>query len=156
MNKKLSLMITILFCLAPLTSYATVTLVENKKMRKVKDIEVDQMGQIWLVSGNSLAQWDPTDFRGKVITQADRRNRIIINKQTGEWTWFTGIKAVVSHQGTVKGGGFSGLWKKQQNGFAIEWPIVDQIDLSKQGNQLRAKNQFGAVSATRDLSCSGK
>jgi len=71
----------------------------------------------------------------------------------GRWNWFTGIKVVISKNKKVKGGGFLGTWEKQEKGFVIEWPVIDQIKVSKNGKKLNVRNQFGRVTAVRDEAC---
>ncbi len=68
----------------------------------------------------------------------------------GEWMWFTGIKATISKDHQVKGGPYSGKWKKVTNGYAIEWPIIDRIEVSADGKTLTGKNQFGVLSAIKE------
>ncbi len=74
---------------------------------------------------------------------------------SGEWRWFNGIKVSIGQDKTVEGGGFQGSWKKTGDGYAIEWPIIDTIEVSADGNQLKGANQFGPVTANLDKACAG-
>jgi len=77
------------------------------------------------------------------------------NGLPGEWLWMNGIKVSISNDKIVKGGPFQGRWQKTVDGYAIEWPIVDAIEVSANGSRLKGNNQFGPVAATRDKACAG-
>jgi len=74
----------------------------------------------------------------------------------GSWLWGNGITMVIRPDATVTGGSLKGIWRKAGNNWVIEWPVVDSIILSANGRNLSAKNQFGAATARRDESCTGK
>jgi len=71
----------------------------------------------------------------------------------GTWLWGNGITAVVQPDFTISGGSLKGTWRKAGANWIIEWPLVDSIILSADGQKLQVKNQFGSVTAKRDVSC---
>ncbi len=74
----------------------------------------------------------------------------------GTWLWGNGITAVVQPDFTISGGLLKGAWRKAGTNWIIEWPLVDSITLSADGQNLQVKNQFGSVTAKRDMSCQKK
>lgn len=74
----------------------------------------------------------------------------------GTWLWGNGITAVAQSNFTISGGSLKGTWRKAGTNWIIEWPLVDSIILSADGYNLQVKNQFGSVTAKRDVSCQKK
>jgi len=74
----------------------------------------------------------------------------------GTWLWSSGITMEVRPDSTIRGGSLSGTWYKTENSWVIEWPLVDSVILSADGLNLSTKNQFGSVTAKRDVNCRKK
>ena len=74
----------------------------------------------------------------------------------GTWLWSSGITMEVRLDSTIRGGSLSGTWYKTENSWVIEWPLVDSVMLSANGLNLSTKNQFGSVTAKRDVNCRKK
>jgi len=71
----------------------------------------------------------------------------------GTWLWNNGITMAFQSNFTVSGGALKGTWSKAGNNWIIEWPLIDSIILSADGHKLKVKNQFGSVTAIRDVNC---
>ncbi len=53
----------------------------------------------------------------------------------------------------VVAGGLKGKWSKSGKNWLIEWPIIDDISMSRDRQSLRIKNQFGSATAQREANC---
>ncbi len=71
----------------------------------------------------------------------------------GRWLWNGGLLVDIYPDNTLSGGVFHGRVKKAGDSWIIEWPVDDEVSMSSDGNSLKLKNQFGALTATRDKSC---
>lgn len=95
MNKYLNVVILYsLLCFQ--ASAATVdTWVQDARLQKAQDIAVGPDGKVWLVSGQSIVQWDINDPLGaKLIPLAAGNKKIIINKKNGNLVIFKDRKLV--------------------------------------------------------------
>ena len=73
----------------------------------------------------------------------------------GSWLWMSGVTVDIRSDFSFSGGPLKGTWRKAGNNWILEWPLVDTVTLSKNGLTLSAKNQFGSVTAKRDVDCKG-
>ena len=73
----------------------------------------------------------------------------------GSWLWSNGITVDVRSDFSLTGGPLKGTWRTAGSNWILEWPLVDTVTLSKNGLNLSAKNQFGMVTAKRDIYCKG-
>jgi len=71
----------------------------------------------------------------------------------GTWLWSNNITAHINSNNTVVAGHLKGTWHQSGKNWIIEWPIIDNIVVAKDGSSLTVKNQFGAVTAKRDVNC---
>jgi len=71
----------------------------------------------------------------------------------GSWLWMSGVTINIRTDFSFTGGALKGIWRKAGNHWIIEWPLVDTVTLSKNGLNLKVKNQFGSVTAKRDIHC---
>ena len=71
----------------------------------------------------------------------------------GTWLWSNGITIEIQDGSLITGGSLKGNWQLIGNKLVIEWPLVDLVKLSADGLSLSTKNQFGYVTAKRDVNC---
>jgi len=71
----------------------------------------------------------------------------------GTWLWSNNITVHINSNKTVAAGHLHGTWHQSGKNWIIEWPIIDNIVMAKDGRSLTVKNQFGAVTAKRDVNC---
>lgn len=71
----------------------------------------------------------------------------------GKWKWNSGLPVIIKPDGEVSLLIFKGKWSKVKNTWLIKWPVDDNIFMSKNGQKLSITNQFGSVTATRDINC---
>ncbi len=76
-----------------------------------------------------------------------------VSSAVGNWLWSNGVTVTIHSNASVTAGALKGIWTKSGNKWIIEWPLVDTVSLSKDGRSLSAKNQFGAVTASRKANC---
>ena len=101
--------------------------------------------------GNMLSGHNNYDLPVTAIRKAGNKTDFI-----GSWLWGSGITMEARADSVIIGGSLNGLWHKVGDSFVIEWPLVDSIKLSDDGLSLSTKNQFGSITAKRDVSCKVK
>lgn len=78
----------------------------------------------------------------------------------GCYQWFNNVPAVISADGTVAAGGFTGHWRRvsaSRRAYTITWPeATDTVTISPDQRALSGKNQYGfSTSGTRISGRSG-
>lgn len=72
----------------------------------------------------------------------------------GQWRRQDGVILEFTTDGVATGGPMRGQWSSESDRkFRIEWPLVDDVTVAKDGERLNAVNQFGRVTATRRTGC---
>ena len=71
----------------------------------------------------------------------------------GRWQRHDGVVLELAADRTATAGTLSGGWSGSGNSFRIEWPLIDEVTLSEDGERLDVSNQFGEATATRRSGC---
>ncbi len=72
---------------------------------------------------------------------------------SGQWRRQDGVVLNFAGDGAASGGPLRGRWSGSGDSFRIEWPLIDEVTVSKDGERLDAVNQFGRVTAKRQPDC---
>ena len=99
-------------------------------------------------NGNKLTGSNNIGFPISAIRKSGVASELV-----GRWLWGNGVMVHVGANSLVVGGGLKGKWSKSGKNWLIEWPIIDDISMSRDRQSLRIKNQFGTATAQRAANC---
>lgn len=90
----------------------------------------------------------------KVRKQADVPRNITASscsKMPGNWSWFTGVTAVIRADGTATAGRYSATWSCQNDAVVMHWShgYTDRLRLLRDGTRLEGTNGFITVTGDR-------
>ena len=71
----------------------------------------------------------------------------------GRWRRQDGVVLTFTDDGAATAGSLRGTWSGSARTYRIEWPLIDAIVVSEDGEQLDARNQFGTATGKRQPSC---
>lgn len=99
-------------------------------------------------NGNKLTGSNNIGFPISAIRKSGAASELI-----GRWLWGNGVMVHVGASSLVVAGALKGKWSKSGKNWIIEWPIVDNITMSRDGQSLQIKNQFASLTAQRAANC---
>ena len=73
------------------------------------------------------------------------------SKMPGNWSWFTGVTAVIRPNGTATAGPYSATWTCANDAVVMHWNhgYTDRLRLSRDGTHLEGTNGFVTVTGDR-------
>lgn len=73
------------------------------------------------------------------------------SKMPGNWSWFTGVTAVIRPNGTATAGPYSATWTCANDAVTMHWShgYTDRLRLSRDGTHLEGTNGFVTVTGDR-------
>lgn len=73
------------------------------------------------------------------------------SKMPGNWSWFTGVTAVIRSNGTATAGPYSATWTCANDAVIMHWNhgYTDRLRLSRNGTHLEGTNGFVTVTGDR-------